>query len=171
MGFKINVNREVTIKHWYEEDKWFSVTFDFPYAEEIDFSSFRADLERLGLKTESEIKKVENMNNIVYTTLRRAIKGYEGLDLYLNGNPISFKNEDGSINPDAQRVVFQAVFQFNEMLHKAELAYLGELDLGNLETGLKPVQNGAGVQENVKNVTETEIIEDVKNVDTSKEKM
>ncbi len=108
----------------------FSVTFDFPIAEDIDYVKIRKKMEgKEKLVTfDEETKKDKEIEAGVYNaflyTLRTALVDCEGI-LLPDGEPIKITDDDGKIIEVNQKGVFNAIRQEADLFDKITLAYQG----------------------------------------------
>ncbi len=107
--FKVSTKRKFTFNHKDEKLGFdFSVTFDFPYIEDADFSSVRKRLEGTDLDAD------EVTENVYLEGMRKALIGWEGIGDADTGDaetadPLPLKDKEGNIIEINQKAVFEAL--------------------------------------------------------------
>ena len=143
MVFKVNPNRNVTINHVLKDEEGnegtFSLHLRFKNSEELDYTEYRKRMEySQGTHTvkdeegnEEEVE--EGAYNAFLYTLRTSIIGAEPI-ADLDGNPLKIIDEEGNVNEENQKAVFEFVKSIPELYDKMITAYQGHLGK-NYKTG------------------------------------
>lgn len=143
MLFKVNPKREETVTEEVVDEEGNSGTFklhlEFQSSEELNYTEYR---KRLSTSEGTEIVTDENgeeqeidegtYNAFLYS-LRTSIIGAEPI-ADLDGEPLVIKDEEGNINEENQKAVFEFVKQIPELYDKLITAYKGHLGK-NYKTG------------------------------------
>lgn len=147
MALKLSLNRVHTFEYD-EGDEQFKVTFEFPYSEDLDRLSIRKLLNKKYGKiefkadkdgkendpTDEELEYLSDMSNIIMRKALVSMESKEGIEDE-NGNLIKLKNDDGSINEQVQKAMFEYVKSKTELYTKILMAYVGPKSK-NLKTGV-----------------------------------
>lgn len=175
--FEVNPNREFKFEYEVGKDEWISVTFDFPYAEEVDYGPGR-DL----LKDIPEFKKDEHLKvlrgggtitkdqaefetesksvQILYGILRKSLIGWTGFGDKTTGKELPLKDVKGKIIEKNQLCIFDVVKKEDRLISRIVKSYLGEGDLGNSKIGLPQDSSSDGAQNPVEGATSEESVTD-----------
>lgn len=121
--FAIKPNRKFTFKYGEGTEDAFTVDFDFICIEQIN---------------SDEVKNIlKNVNGVIYYFMRKSLISVSGLINVDSGEPLKLYNEDGSINEEIQKAVFEFVMTFEEFRDQLITAYAG-VSSKNLKTGVTP---------------------------------
>lgn len=146
MALKLNLSRTYDFDYDDGEES-FKVTFKFKFDEDLDKKSIRDVLnEKYGSlefksdpsaedykPSDRELVYISDMTQII---IRQSLVDFQSEDDLVdeNGNKISLKNEDGSINEVVQKALFEYVKNKKGMYSKIQTAYFGTKSK-NLKTG------------------------------------
>jgi len=122
--FKVKLKREVKITHNEEDGSSYSIMFKVPAKEEMDIAGLKEHKEKYG------------EDNASLYLLRSCIVGLEGIGDE-NGEELELVKEDGSIDEDIQRAVFDAVWDVEDIRDNM-LTAIGNVNSKNSKTGVKP---------------------------------
>jgi len=125
--FKINTNRKIDVVYESEDKETsFSITMEAIASEDQNMEEIRKKLGSLGdTDLEGEVEgsdKVSHALNFLHYSLRKSIIGCKDI-LDLDGNPVSLKKEDGTINEDIQKALYDHVSKLSGFLGKMVTAY------------------------------------------------
>jgi hypothetical protein len=170
MPFDINPDREYVFDYEIKEGDWIQVTFDFPWSEEMDYTTIRTLLKDVPeFEKNEKIKKLKSGKTITksdaaiieesksiqvyYNLLRTSLVGCAGFQNSRDKSEIKIKDSSGGVIEKNQKAIFEFVKKTPKLFEKVSLAYAGELDSKNVKLGLQPVSSMDGTQENVTPVT------------------
>lgn len=173
MGFVINPERKYTFEYEIEEGEWVTVTYDFPYSEDVETDTMRKELKSLSKKesrailkrlkdkqkrakkkdaevemTDAEFKINQESTNLFYKMVREALVDWTGFTLK-DGTELPVKDEKGKVIEKNKKAVFEFCKTEEPLFEKILLAYGGEMDSKNLKIGLLQDSSLVGVQEDV----------------------
>ena len=132
--------RKVVIDHVEDDETVFSVTFDFPFVEDLNLEKVRKKIQN------GEGESSDGVAGLtLYTIIRSAIVDQEGIldeskpiasEGGVQYEKIQVKNPDGTINDTNQKIVMEVVKTYNEgkVYWDAVSAYLNTTGK-NLKTG------------------------------------
>jgi len=154
----IKKKRKHTFVYEEENDKLkpVSFTFDFPFAENKDYSFVRKEMQTVkDSKTEvSEGNALDllegSLENIAYFNCRKALIDCAGVDFEIENEDGStytkeakVKNPDGTINEESQKFIFEAAINLPGIAQKVIDAYNG-ITSKNLKGGVTPPSTSDG---------------------------
>jgi len=108
MAFLVDPKRRHTFK--YDEDGVsFSVTFEFVCSEDLDLSEIRRRLSDFDVDKKDDSKAQDRSTNFMLYNLRTALIECEDILHHETNEPLKIRNDDGSINVENQKGIFEAV--------------------------------------------------------------
>lgn len=133
MAIKIKKERRYEIPFEDKEnDVSFKVTYLFVPREDLDKTELRKKLKDQSVN--SKLEQLELAGDTTDYILRKSIIGIEGFIDEDTGKELSLYKEDGSIDEQIQKAVFEVVCLYPDTYKDALLAYLGPKGK-NLKTG------------------------------------
>lgn len=182
MGFVINPERKYIFEYEIGEGEWVSVTYDFPYSEDMQTKGMRKELKTLSkkesraivkrLKKRTEIAKEKGKEveltdkefeinqesvNLFYKIVRQSLVDWSGFVLP-NGQELPVKDDKGKLIEKNRNAVYEFCKTEEPLFEKITLAYGGEIDQKNLRIGLPQDLNSDGVQTDAQPVTSEESV-------------
>lgn len=160
--FEVNPNRKFDFEYEVKEGEWVTVTFDFPWSEDIDYTQVRILLKDIPkfekgdrvkkmkdgksiTKEEADLMAESKSLQVYYNLMRKSLVGCSGFGH--KDKEFSIYDEDGKIIENNQKCIFDFVKVNQTLMDKVSLAYAGEVDEGNVKIGLPPVSPSDGTPE------------------------
>ncbi len=165
--FELNPSKKFEFKVEVKEGEWITITFDFPYAEDTDYTLARQilkdlpqleeDVRKKNIKAKKKLitymtpEQESAATRVMFNQLRSAIVDCTGFGV--KGKDFNIKDEKGNIIDVNQKCIFEFVKNHSDLYEKVLVAYQGELDAKNLTIGLQAPLLLDGVPQNVLDAT------------------